>query len=99
MLSNRYDIILDCAKFGYENIPSSWKYNKFITLNSPLMINTDKYGLLAGLTVSARDLLLPRVYGGKSVRWGFFAPSGDGFKFIDRLVKNGKVHCIRNCLN
>lgn len=87
----RYDIILDCAKFGYQNVPPSWKYNKFVTLNSPLMSNTDKYGVLAGLAVSARDLLLPRVTTGKNVRWGFFVPSGDGLKFIDDLVKSEKV--------
>lgn len=82
---------MDCAKFGYENLPPSWKFKKFVTLNSPLMLNTDKYGVLPGLAASARDLLLPRITAGKNVRWGFFLPSGDGFKCIDGLVKDGKV--------
>lgn len=55
------------------------------------MLNTDKYGILSGLALSARDLLVPRITAGKNIRWGFFIPSGDGFKFIDELVKDGKV--------
>lgn len=56
------------------------------------MLNTDKYGVLSGLAVSARELLLPRMTAGKNIRWGFFIPSGDGFKFIDELVQSGKVY-------
>lgn len=55
------------------------------------MLNTDKYGVFGGLAVSARELLLPRLTKGKNVRWGFFLPSGDGFKFVDGLVKSGQV--------
>lgn len=55
------------------------------------MLNTDKYGVLPGLALSARDLLLPRLTARKNVRWGFFVPSGDGFQCIDELVKSGKV--------
>lgn len=60
------------------------------------MLNTDKLGILGGLAASAAQLLKPRIEKGKNVRWGFFVPSGDGFKFIDRLVKKGQV---RNCWN
>lgn len=85
---------MDCAKFGYQNLPSSWKFNKFVTLNSPLMLNTDKYGIVGGLALSAKDLLYPRITAGKNVRWGFFLPLGNGFKCIDELVKTGKVFSL-----
>lgn len=87
----RFDIILDCAKFGYENVPSTWIYDKYITLNSPLMLNTDRYGIIGGLATSAGALLKPRVQAGKNIRWGFFVPSGNGFGFVDKLVKKGQV--------
>lgn len=90
----RYHIILDCAKVGYQNIPSSWKYDTFITLNSPLLVNTDNYGLIPGLAQSANDLItanLSRFQDGSCVKWGFFVPSNSGFKFIDDLVLRGKV--------
>lgn len=92
-----YDIILDCAKFGYDKVPSEWRYNKFITLNSPLMNNTDNFGLLGGFAASAKDLLLAnfaKCPQGQSVRWGFFTPSQSGIQFIDKLVKNGKINPV-----
>lgn len=93
-LFSRYDIILDCGKVGHENIPKSWKYNKYITLNSPLLRNTDTYGLLGGLAASLGNLVSSNtamVPDRKSVRWGFFVPSSDGLKFVDGLIKAGKV--------
>jgi len=90
----KYDIILDCAKFGHQNVPETWKYNKYITLNSPLLVNTDKYGLVGGLAASMGNLFnanIRKCTDGKSVRWGFFVPSNDGLKFIDRLIKNKQI--------
>lgn len=98
----RYDIILDCGKVGHENIPKSWKYNKYITLNSPLVRNTESYGLLGGLVASVGDLVstnAPKLPDGKSVRWGFFVPSSDGLKFVDRLIKSGKVRITVPCFS
>lgn len=89
-----FDIILDCANMGYKKIPPSWQYSKFITLNSPLIKNTDKYGLLGGMAASARDLMvanIPKCAQGKTVRWGFFAPFHAGVEFIDDLINKDKV--------
>ncbi|KAJ3654470.1 hypothetical protein Zmor_013657 [Zophobas morio] len=89
-----YHIILDCAKFGYDNIPKTWKYGTYVTLNSPLLINADKYGLVRGLINSAGTFLqqnLKPPSEKKCVMWGFFTPSGNGFRFIDKLIKDGKI--------
>lgn len=92
--NSRYDIILDCAKYGIEKIPNEWKFKQFITLNSPLMLNTDRYGILGGLLRSTSSLLTQNMItlkDGKVVKWGFFIPSSSGFKFINHLVKNDQV--------
>ncbi|CAH1116802.1 unnamed protein product [Phaedon cochleariae] len=94
---SKYHIILDCAKMGYQNIPKSWKYDSYITLNSPLLTNTDNYGLLAGLVHSANDLLganLNRLKDSSSVRWGFFVPSRNGFEFINDLILKEKIRPV-----
>lgn len=85
---------MDCANFGYQNIPNSWKYKRFVTLNSPLLRNSDTHGLLPGLAASIKDLAfsnLPRIIDGKTVRWGFFMPCGNGLKFVSKLVTEEKV--------
>lgn len=90
----KFDIILDCAKVGYKNIPTSWKYDRFITLTSPLMVNTDNHGLVYGLFTSACDLLnanFKKCPSGQSVRWGFFYPSEKGLQFISNLLQNNQV--------
>ncbi|XP_074027281.1 NAD(P)H oxidoreductase RTN4IP1, mitochondrial [Leptinotarsa decemlineata] len=93
-LEGRYHIILDAAQIGYQNIPKSWKYDTYITLNSPLLKSTDSYGLMAGLAYSASDLLDAnlRAYKDSScVKWGFFIPSTRGFEFVDDLISKEKI--------
>jgi NADPH:quinone reductase-like Zn-dependent oxidoreductase len=89
-----YHIILDCAKFGYDNVPKSWKFGTYVTLNSPLLINTDKFGLVGGLLSSANTFLKDNLKPPgekKCVMWGFFLPSSSGFQFIHKLISNGKI--------
>ncbi|KAJ8972799.1 hypothetical protein NQ314_000035 [Rhamnusium bicolor] len=93
-LEGRYHIILDCAKVGYQNISESWQYDSYISLNSPLLLNTDKYGLMAGLVYSANNLLeanLNRFGRGSIVKWAFFVPSHQGFEFINELICSEKI--------
>nr|CAI5830303.1 unnamed protein product [Callosobruchus analis] len=93
-METRYNLILDCAKVGYEKIPSTWQYDTYITLNSPLLHNTDKQGLFAGLAISAKDFLKSNIDScqkGSQVRWGFFVPSADGFKFLHDLISKEKI--------
>ncbi|KAG5890844.1 hypothetical protein JTB14_016277 [Gonioctena quinquepunctata] len=96
-LEGRYHIILDAAKVGYKNIPKSWKYDTYITLNSPLLTNTDSYGLLAGLAYSVGDVLdanFKRCQEQSSVKWGFFVPSKSGFEFVDNLIVREKIRPV-----
>lgn len=80
---------------GHQAIPSSWQYTTYISLNSPLLRNTDQYGLIGGLALSAADLIpsnLLTLSQGKCVKWAYFYPSTDGLKFIDRLIRNAEVN-------
>ncbi|KAF5299960.1 hypothetical protein FQA39_LY11333 [Lamprigera yunnana] len=90
----RYDIILDCAKFGHQNIPKLWKYSKYITLNSPLLVNADKYGLCSGFVTSMYDLFnanVTKILQKQSVRWGYFVASENGLNYIDDLIKHKQI--------
>ncbi|KAK9743860.1 Alcohol dehydrogenase GroES-like domain [Popillia japonica] len=89
-----YDIILDCAKFGHQNIPNYWRYKRYITLNSPLLLNSDQYGFFGGLIVSAKDVLtsnIPKIIEGKTVRWGFVTPRKDGLNLITHLMHTQQI--------
>lgn len=80
---------------GIQNLPQTWQYETYVTLNSPLLINNDKYGLLGGLLTSAGNFLeanATRICSGKTVRWGYFIPSNSGFRFIHDLICEGKVY-------
>ncbi|CAG9767665.1 unnamed protein product [Ceutorhynchus assimilis] len=93
-LEGKYHIILDAANMGIQNIPSKWQYESYVTLNSPLLVNNDKYGLCTGLLTSARNLIesnATRICEGKTVRWGYFVPSNTAFKFINELICEEKI--------
>ncbi|XP_060516852.1 reticulon-4-interacting protein 1 homolog, mitochondrial [Cylas formicarius] len=93
----KYHIILDAAKIGIENIPKSWDYETYITLNSPLLTNNDDRGLLCGTAASIRNLLennVTRIASGRTVRWGFFVPSTSGFEFVDKLIRSGEIRPV-----
>ncbi|KAK4879336.1 hypothetical protein RN001_007482 [Aquatica leii] len=89
-----FDIILDCANLGHTNIPKLWKYKNYISLNSPLIKNTDKFGVLGGLSTSICQLLesnISKLPNSQSIRWGYFIPSESGLQFIDELIKSKKI--------
>lgn len=85
---------MDCAKYGYENIPSSWQYSQYITLNSSLLSDTDKYGLLSGLASSASKIIpanLSSIPKGRLVKWAYVIPCKKGMNFINDLVETRAV--------
>lgn len=92
-----YDIILDGAKLGHNSLPASWKYSSYISLNSPLLQNTDDYGLLGGLAFSAATIIptnIVNITEGKCIKWAYFYPSNTGLKFVDDLVRTNRVCSI-----
>lgn len=91
---------MDCAKIGHENLPNNWNYDNYITLNSNLLKNTDQYGLIPGLALSARDLLIPNVSNSSKgwIKWGFFTDFKMGLDFVDDLLQRKQVYLIFNSM-
>ncbi|XP_023287518.1 reticulon-4-interacting protein 1 homolog, mitochondrial isoform X2 [Orussus abietinus] len=90
-----YDIILDCANQGPDLIKvKGYPHSTYITLNSPMLKNIDKYGLFGGGIKNIVDILKYNIYEPQkigSVKWGFFVPSRTGLNMLQTLVESGKV--------
>lgn len=92
----RFDFILDCV--GLErpmtHMLRRGSFATYVTVNSPLLKNTDDLGLVPGLATSACQALqftLRELADGHSARWAFFSPSGEALKEMAQLVQLGKV--------
>lgn len=93
---------MDCAQVGHKNIPNSWNYGSYITLNSPLLHNTDNYGLVGGLAYSAASLIPANINSlskGQLVKWAYVIPCKEGMEFVNDLVKTCKVRKLILCLS
>lgn len=98
----RYDLILDAAGITYDNIGiytpllKGWSCASFITLRSPILLNTDLYGLLGGMVKNAVDFVIPNVlsgavFKGSSIQWGTFLPIEYGVKELAQLAEEKKI--------
>lgn len=98
----RYDLILDAAGISYNKINvympllKGWSCSAFITLRSPILHNTDSYGLIGGMFKNAIDLVVPNVlsgavFKGSSIRWGAFMPLECGVRELARLAEEKKM--------
>ncbi|KAK9511651.1 hypothetical protein O3M35_000273 [Rhynocoris fuscipes] len=103
--SGKYDIILDAAgnitHYTYIPFLKDWANSKYVTLRSPLLKNTDKYGLVAGMIKNASELLRSNIVSGapsrgSSVRWAFILPVETGINEIHKLFSENKIKPIIN---
>lgn len=90
-----YTIILDCANQGPDMIRlKGYPHSTYITLNSPILKNTDQHGLIAGTVKNIGELLkynMSIVENRSTVKWGFFTPSTSGIKTLKELVETEKL--------
>lgn len=90
-----YDIILDCANQGPSKIRAKgYPHNTYISLNSPLLKNVDKHGLITGTVRNIGELIkynIPVRDNRSCVKWGFFVPSQTGITMIQELVEDEKI--------
>ncbi|OAD57257.1 Reticulon-4-interacting protein 1, mitochondrial [Eufriesea mexicana] len=66
----------------------------YITLNSPLLRNTDQHGLIVGTVKNVGELVkhnMSIIENKSTVKWGFFTPSKTGIKTLKEFVESGKV--------
>ncbi|XP_058059391.1 reticulon-4-interacting protein 1 homolog, mitochondrial [Anopheles bellator] len=92
----RFDIVLDCAGKGTDyakEVP--WRFDQYITFNSPVLKNIDTDGFSAGMYHNAADLVRSNVSSFNScrglVKWGYFVPAPQGIAYLQRIVERGKL--------
>ncbi len=74
-----------------------WKDAKYVTLSSPLLKNTDQFGLIMGTALSAFQASKDTINSlseGTSVRWAFYCPDSNALKTITELVENSKIRPV-----
>lgn len=94
-----FDIILDSAGLGPDYARQfPWKFSQYITLQPPLLNDTDNYGLIIGTIKSALTLVtqnIQTIYGDQgSLKWGVFEPAPQGIEYLRKLVEAGKMKPI-----
>ncbi|XP_055297424.1 reticulon-4-interacting protein 1, mitochondrial-like [Sitodiplosis mosellana] len=94
-----YDIILDAAGLGADYATSlPWKFSQYITLQPPLLNDTDSGGIILGSVKSALTLIknnVKTIHGKRGLlKWGFFIPAPQGIEYLRKLVENGQLKPI-----
>ncbi|KAG7239682.1 hypothetical protein INR49_028618 [Caranx melampygus] len=98
-MMEKFDVILDNIGGDTEEwamgLLKPWSGAKYITLVTPLLLNTDSMGLLdgtihAGLTLHTKAIQ-NIISSGVFYRWGFYAPDGPALDEIRKLVDAGKI--------
>ncbi|XP_056150233.1 reticulon-4-interacting protein 1 homolog, mitochondrial-like [Lampris incognitus] len=95
----KFDVILDSVGGDTEQwalgLLKPWSGAKYVTLVTPLLLNTDSMGLLDGALRSGFTLhnkLIQNITSkGVFYRWGFYAPDGPALDEISKLVDAGKI--------
>uniref|UniRef100_A0A665UYP3 Reticulon-4-interacting protein 1 homolog, mitochondrial-like n=1 Tax=Echeneis naucrates TaxID=173247 RepID=A0A665UYP3_ECHNA len=95
----KFDLILDNIGGDTEQqamgLLKPWAGAKYITLVTPLLLNTDSMGLLdgavnAGFTLHTKAIQ-NLISSGVFYRWGFYVPDGPALDEITKLVDAGKI--------
>ncbi|XP_055644316.1 reticulon-4-interacting protein 1, mitochondrial [Toxorhynchites rutilus septentrionalis] len=94
--AGRFDIILDCAGKGTEYATAvPWRFEQYITFNSPVLKNIDENGFATGLYQNALSIVRNNVASVSKqnglVKWGYFVPAPQGIAFLQNLVEKGKL--------
>ncbi|XP_047429381.1 reticulon-4-interacting protein 1 homolog, mitochondrial-like [Mugil cephalus] len=95
----KFDVILDNVGGETEqwamDLLKPWSGAKYVTLVTPLLLNTDSMGLVdgalqAGVTLHNKAFQ-NIISGGVFYRWGFYTPDGPALDEVSRLVDAGKI--------
>ncbi|XP_038134609.1 reticulon-4-interacting protein 1 homolog, mitochondrial-like [Cyprinodon tularosa] len=98
-IMEKFDVILDNVGGDTEEramgLLKPWSGAKYVTLVSPLLLNTDSMGLLDG-TLHAGLTLHNKAFqnitsAGVFYRWAFYAPDGPTLDEVSQLVDAGKI--------
>lgn len=91
-----YDIVLDAAGLGSSYATElPWKFGKYITLNSPLLINFDANGVFLGSMqnfFSFTGSNIRTIYHCRGVlKYGYFQVAPKGIEYFNKLIEDGKI--------
>ncbi|XP_008287306.1 reticulon-4-interacting protein 1 homolog, mitochondrial-like [Stegastes partitus] len=96
---DKFDVVFDGVGGDTEQyamgLLKPWSGAKYVTLVTPLLLNTDSMGLLdgtlhAGFTLHSKAIQNV-LSSGVFYRWGFYAPDGPALDEVSRLVDAGKI--------
>ncbi|XP_077486895.1 NAD(P)H oxidoreductase RTN4IP1, mitochondrial-like [Amblyomma americanum] len=95
----RFDFILDCVGTHQGSLSPTkllhrGRLSTYVTVVSPVLRNTDDFGLVPGAALSAcqaLQLTAKELLDGRSARWAFFCTNADALKEMAELVDLGKV--------
>ncbi|XP_033504345.1 NAD(P)H oxidoreductase RTN4IP1, mitochondrial-like [Epinephelus lanceolatus] len=98
-MMEKFDVILDNVGGETEEwavgLLKPWSGAKYVTLVTPLLLNTDSMGLLdgafhTGLTLQSKAMQ-NIISSGVFYRWGFYTPDGPALDEVSRLVDAVKI--------
>nr|XP_029714835.1 reticulon-4-interacting protein 1 homolog, mitochondrial [Aedes albopictus] len=92
----KFDIILDCAGKGTDYATSvPWRFEQYITFNSPVLKNIDDNGFATGMYQNAVSIVRNNLASAGAhnglVKWGYFVPAPQGIAYLQKLVEKGKL--------
>lgn len=98
-MMEKFDVILDNVGGETEQwatgLLKPWSGAKYVTLVSPLLLQTDSMGLLDGMLQAGLSLhnkaMQNIISSGVFYRWGFYAPDGPALDEVSKLVDAGKI--------
>ncbi|XP_045916007.1 reticulon-4-interacting protein 1 homolog, mitochondrial-like [Micropterus dolomieu] len=98
-MMEKFDVILDSVGGDSEQwamgMLKPWSGAKYVTLVTPLLLNTDSMGLLDGTfhtgVILQSKAIQNMISSGIFYRWGFFAPDGPALDEVSKLVDTGKI--------
>ncbi|VDO46219.1 unnamed protein product [Haemonchus placei] len=96
-----YEVVFDCADSELarwsDNIMSAWKNSVHVSVASPLLRDTDRYGLLQGLITTAVKHFCRSYESALRGRWfsyAFFMPSQECMQQLTKFAEDGKIRPV-----
>ncbi|KAI6232606.1 PKS-ER domain-containing protein [Aphelenchoides fujianensis] len=96
-----FDVILDCAHSPLtewsDQLLGTWRNSVHLSLVSPLMSNTDRYGVPLGLVTTAAQLFFRNIQNitrGRLFFYAFFWPDREAMVQLSELIDQGNLKPI-----
>ncbi|KHN83460.1 Reticulon-4-interacting protein 1, mitochondrial [Toxocara canis] len=96
-----FDVILDCVDSELaawsDSLMGIWRNSVHVSIVSPTMRETDRYGIPFGLASTAVKYFARSANPARDGRWfsyAYFAPSEECLNLVSKLLKTGKMKAI-----